>query len=125
MLLNKTTYSIRGAIFEVNKQLGPGLLETIYEAALIQELLSRGHVVESQIPINVKYKGKDLGLRYRLDLLVDKEVVVEIKSVEAVHPVHYKQLLTYLKLFDKRLGLLVNFNSENVAENINRVINGY
>ena len=121
--VNETSYSVRGAIFEVYNELGPGLLESIYEAAMIRELKSRGHEIESQVPIDLMYKGDALGLKYRIDLIVDNVVVIELKSVEELHPVHSKQLLSYLKLANKRLGILVNFNSFEITSSIKRLVN--
>ena len=123
MSLNEISYQIRGAVFDVYNELGPGLMENVYEKALIMELLNRGLQVENQVPIEVLYKGFDLGLQYRLDLLVNKQVIIELKSVEILLPVHYKQLITYLKLAQKPLGFLINFNTESIKDNIIRVAN--
>ncbi|MBN8565967.1 MAG: GxxExxY protein [Flavobacteriales bacterium] len=122
---NELTYEIRSAIFEVFKELGPGLLESIYEAALCYELEERGFDIKCQLNLPVKYKSKDLGLEYRLDVLVNDSIIIEIKSVEEVKNVHKKQLLTYLKLTNKKLGLLVNFNADYLKdkESIIRIIN--
>ncbi|WP_026711572.1 GxxExxY protein [Flavobacterium filum] len=122
---NELTYEIRSAIFEVFKELGPGLLESIYEAALCYELEVRGFEVKCQLNLPVIYKNKDLGLGYRLDVLVNDSIIIEIKSVEEVKNVHKKQLLTYLKLTNKKLGLLVNFNADYLKdkESIIRIIN--
>jgi GxxExxY protein len=122
MIENKISYLIRGAIFNVYNTLGPGLLENIYEAALIYELKEKGCKVESQVPIAVKYKGINLNLDYRIDLLVDGKVIVELKSVAELHDVHFKQLLTYMKISNKRLGLLVNFNTDDILSSIFRKI---
>jgi len=123
MNLNEISYQIRGAVFDVYNELGPGLMENVYEKALIIELLNRGLQVENQVPIEVLYKGFDLGLQYRLDLLVNKQVIIELKSVEILLPVHYKQLITYLKLAQKPLGFLINFNTESIKDNIIRIAN--
>lgn len=122
---NELTYEIRSAIFEVFKELGPGLLESIYEAALCYELEERGFDIKCQLNLPVIYKSKDLGLGYRLDILVNDSIIIEIKSVEEVKNVHKKQLLTYLKLTNKKLGLLVNFNANYLKdkESIIRIIN--
>lgn len=120
---NEIAYKIRGAIFKVYNSLGPGLYESIYEKALIVELEKVGLKVRSQVPINAKYDGVDIGEAFRIDLLVDELVIVEIKSVEALHAVHHKQLLTYLKLTNLKLGLLVNFNTYELEKNIIRKIN--
>ena len=123
MSLNEISYQIRGAVFDVYNELGPGLMENVYEKALIIELLNRGLQVENQVPIEVLYKGFDLGLQYRLDVLVNKQVIIELKSVEILLPVHYKQLITYLKLAQKPLGFLINFNTNSIKDNIIRVAN--
>ena len=123
MSLNEISYQIRGAVFDVYNELGPGLMENVYEKALIIELLNRGLQVENQVPIEVRYKGCDLGLQYRVDLLVSKQVIIELKSVEILLPVHYKQLITYLKLAQKPLGFLINFNTNSIKNNIIRVAN--
>ena len=123
MSLNEISYQIRGAVFDVYNELGPGLMENVYEKAFIIELLNRGLQVENQVPIEVLYKGFDLGLQYRLDLLVNKQVIIELKSVEILLPVHYKQLITYLKLAQKPLGFLINFYTNSIKDNIIRIAN--
>ena len=123
MSLNEISYQIRGAVFDVYNELGPGLMENVYEKAFIIELLNRGLQVENQVLIEVRYKGCDLGLQYRVDLLVSKQVIIELKSVEILLPVHYKQLITYLKLAQKPLGFLINFNTNSIKNNIIRVAN--
>ena len=123
MSLNEISYQIRGAVFDVYNELGPGLMENVYEKALIIELLNRGLHIENQVPIEVLYKGFDLGLQYRLDVLVNKQVIIELKSVEILLPVHHKQLITYLKLARKPLGFLINFNTESIKDNIIRIAN--
>ena len=124
MTENDISYKIRGAIFKVYNNLGPGLLESVYEAALKYELSKEDLKVESQVEVPVIYENIKLELGFRLDLLVNNKVIIEIKSVEKLAPVFHKQLLTYLKLTDKRLGILVNFNSENISESIVRIANG-
>ena len=123
MNLNEISYQIRGAVFDVYNELGPGLMENVYEKALIIELLNRGLQVENQVPIEVLYKGFDLGLQYRVDLLVNEQVIIELKSVEILLPVHYKQLITYLKLAQKPLGFLINFYTNSIKDNIIRIAN--
>jgi len=123
MSLNEISYQIRGAVFDVYNELGPGLMENVYEKAFIIELLNRGLQVENQVPIEVRYKGCDLGLQYRVDLLVSKQVIIELKSVEILLPVHYKQLITYLKLAQKPLGFLINFYTNSIKDNIIRIAN--
>jgi len=113
---------IKGAI-AVHKELGPGLLESTYEGCLLQELLDSGLRVQSQVPFPVKYKGKSIDIGYRVDLLVEDLVVVELKSVERLLPIHSAQILTYLKLSGLKLGLLINFNTLRIKEGIQRFIN--
>ena len=123
MNLNEISYQIRGAVFDVYNELGPGLMENVYEKALIIELLNRGLHTENQVPIEVLYKGFDLDLQYRLDLLVNEQVIMELKSVEVLLPVRHKQLITYLKLAKKPLGFLINFNTDSIKDNIIRIAN--
>ncbi len=123
MIENDISYEIRGAAFRVHNVLGPGLLESVYEQAMMYELTKMGHKVKSQLGIPVRYEEIYLDIGFRLDLLVDDLVIVELKSVETVLKVHYKQLLTYLRLTDKRLGLLINFNSVTLKDSITRIIN--
>ena len=121
--LKEISYQIRGAVFDVYNELGPGLLENVYEQALIIELQNKELQVQNQVPIEVLYKGFDLDLQYRLDLLVNEQVVIELKSVETLLPVHHKQLITYLKLAKKPLGLLINFNTDSIKDNIIKIAN--
>lgn len=124
MMENEISYQIRGAIYDVYNALGPGLLENIYEAALVVELRDhRGLNVKQQEKVDVLYKGERLPVDYRLDLLVEDKVIVELKSVEEMKNVFYLQLKTYLKITGKKLGLLVNFNCENINDNIWRIVN--
>lgn len=123
MTNNEITFEIRGAIYDVYKALGPGLLESVYEEALVFELEQRGLKVERQKQVPINYKGKVLNSELRLDLLVEDSVIVELKSVEEMKNVFAKQLLTYLKLMDKKVGLLVNFNTDNILTAINRIAN--
>jgi len=124
MIENEISFEIRGAIFSVFNELGPGLLESVYELALAHELSLRGLDVERQVPIPISYRGSLLEGGFRIDLLVNGLVVVEIKSIEHLTPVHHKQLSTYLKLANKRLGILVNFNTDNITTTIFRKVNG-
>ena len=117
------TYEIRGAIFEVYNTLGPGLLESVYEEALTFELQQRGLEVIRQMEVPIMYKDNELKTPLRLDILVENQVIVELKSVEEMKPVFAKQLLTYLRLLDKHVGLLVNFNTHNLRESIKRIVN--
>lgn len=120
---NELTYEIRGAIFDVYNELGPGLLESVYEEALCFELEQRGLKVERQLQVPIIYKGNVLKTELRLDVLVEDKVIVELKSVEEMKKVFAKQLLTYLRLMDKKIGLLVNFNTDNILTAITRVAN--
>ena len=120
---NELTYQIRGAIFEVYNTLGPGLLESVYEEALVFELQQQGLQVARQMEVPISYKGNCLKTTLRLDLLIENRIIVELKSVEEMKPVFAKQLLTYLRLLDKRIGLLVNFSSNNIREGIIRIAN--
>jgi len=119
--LNAITEQIIGCAIEVHKNLGPGLLESIYEKALCCELDLRGRKYKSQVMVPILYKGKLLG-EHRLDLLVENEIIVEIKAVERHEPVFNAQLLSYLKLTGKHLGLLVNFNVPTLKNGIKRII---
>lgn len=119
------SYRVIGCALEVYKTLGPGLLESIYEKALLQELTANGLEAQSQVPVQIDYKGKELGDGLRMDILVEDRLIIELKSVEVLLPVHYKQLLTYLKLTGKKVGLLINFNVENLMDGIHRVVNNY
>jgi len=120
---NDISYDIRGAAFKVHTNLGPGLLESVYEAALAHELIKMGYEVKSQVGLPVVYEDIKLEMGFRIDLLVNDLVVIEIKSVDAIADVHHKQLLTYLKLSGKKLGLLINFNVSSLKESIIRIVN--
>lgn len=120
---NELTYEIRGDFFDVYNELGPGLLESVYEEALAFELKERGLKVERQVEVPIRYKGNELKTPLRLDLFIENQVIVELKSVEEMKPVFAKQLLTYLRLLNKRVGLLVNFSSNNIREGIRRIAN--
>lgn len=115
------SYDIRGAAFKVYNELGPGLLESVYEAAMDFVLRKNGRKVSKQVPIPVIFEDVKLELGFRLDLLVDDFVIIEIKSIETLLPVHHKQLLTYLKLTRKKLGILINFNEDPIK--IVRIVN--
>ncbi len=125
MDLNDLTYQVRGAIYKVHSQLGPGLFESVYEAALIYELRQLNLEVQSQVALPVVYNNVQLEIGFRLDILIENTVIVEIKSVEVLLDVHKKQLLTYLKLSGKKLGILVNFNVSTLVskESLIRIIN--
>jgi len=121
---NRITGIIVNAAYEVHKEIGPGLLESVYQVCLIKELKQRGVFVEQQVLVPVVYKGEDLGKDFIIDILVEKEVIVELKAVESILPVHEAQLISYLKLADKRIGLLINFNVSLIKDGIKRKING-
>ena len=121
---NLLTRRIIGAAIEVHQVLGPGLLESVYEAALCYELGSRGLRAQRQILVPLRYKGLDLKTGIRLDLLVEDRVILEVKSVEQLHDIHRAQLLTYLKLTHTRLGLLLNFNVKYLRDGMRRIVNG-
>lgn len=110
MTTDKLIYEAIGACFEVYNALGPGLLESVYEKALMQELKLRGLNVAFQIPVDITYKGVSVGADLRLDIIVEDTLIIELKAVEALAPVHFKQVRTYMKLLDKPAGLLVNFD---------------
>ena len=122
---NQITFQIRGAIYDVYKNLGPGLLESVYEEAMVYELQKRGLKVERQLEVPIHYDGHLLKTPLRLDLLVEDRVVVELKSVKELQDVFFKQTRTYLRLLDLKVGILVNFNTDDILEDsIHRVVNG-
>ena len=120
--LNKITQKIIGCAIDVHKILGPGLLESAYEECLSFELKNQGLLVERQKGVPVIYKDIALNYGYRIDILVENEVIVELKTVEELHPVHEAQILTYMKFADKKLGLLINFNVKILRDGIKRYI---
>jgi len=124
MTENEIAKEIVDAAFRVHVALGPGLLESVYERVLQYELSKRGFAVETQKAVPIRYEGMTFDEGFRLDLLVNSTVIVELKSVENLRPIHSKQLLTYLRLMDKRLGLLINFNEVKIKDGIHRVVNG-
>lgn len=124
MTENEISYKIRGCIFKVYNNLGPGLLESAYEAALKYELEKDDLQVRTQVFLPMFYESIKVDIGYRLDLLVENKVIIELKSVENLMKVHHKQVITYLKLSDLKLALLVNFNCENISDNIFRKVNG-
>ncbi|MEM5789126.1 MAG: GxxExxY protein [Syntrophobacteraceae bacterium] len=123
--LNKITETIIGSAVAVHRELGPGLLESAYEACLSYELAERGLRFERQKALPVKYRGIQLDCGYRIDLLVEDHVVVEIKSVEKLDSIHEAQLLSYLKLSGSAVGLLLNFNVKELRRGIRRLVNNY
>lgn len=120
---NEISYKVIGAAIDLHKNIGPGLLESAYENALAYDLKEIGFNVRQQVPMPFVYKDVKQEIGYRIDILVDKKVIIEIKAVETVAPVHFAQLLTYLKLSGVKLGLLINFNSKTLKDNIHRVVN--
>ncbi len=118
MAENEISYKIRGAIFKVYNELGSGLFESVYEKALIYQLKNDGLEVKSQVSIPVYYNKQLLNIGFILDVLVENKVIVEIKSVEELSKVHHKQILNYLRLTNLRLGVLVNFNTDNISTSI-------
>lgn len=125
MTENEIATKIIGAAIEVHKQLGPGLLESTYESCLVYELRQMGLEVQQQLALPVIYKEVKLDAGYRIDVLVENKVIIEIKSVEALADIHTAQLLTYLKLKDMKLGLIINFNEVLLKNGIKRILNGY
>ena len=121
--INKLSSKVIGAAIEVHKHLGPGLLESAYEECLCHELQLRDTSYERQKALPLIYKGKELDCGYRLDVVVDNQLIVEMKSVEKIEPIHKAQLLTYLKLSDIRLGLILNFNVTMMKDGIVRMVN--
>ena len=124
MTENGISNQVIGAALEVHKVLGPGLLETVYQQALVREFELRTIPIEREKPIKASYKGLLFDAAYRLDLLVMDKVIVELKVVEQLLPVHDAQLLSYLRLTNRKLGLLINFNSARLRDGIRRVVNG-
>jgi GxxExxY protein len=125
--LENLSYKIRSAIFEVFKELGPGLLESVYEIALLKELVLLGIQAKSQVVVPVFYKGEYLESGFRIDILVENKIIIEIKSIKELEDVHKKQLLTYLKLSELQLGFLVNFNTNLIQDKVSlfRIVNNY
>lgn len=123
MTENEISYKVIGAAIELHKNLGPGLLESVYENALAYDLREAGLDVKQQIPIPLIYKEVNMDNGYRLDLLIENKVIIEIKSVESIAPVHFSQTLTYLKLSNTKLGLLINFNTDKLKDGIHRIVN--
>ena len=123
--LNKLTEKIIAAAIEVQRHLGPGLLESVYEACLKHELVLRGHSVDRQKPLPVTYKGERVDCGFRVDLLVDATVIVEVKATKGFHPIHAATTLNYIKLADLAVGLLLNFHVEVMKHGIKRVVNDF
>lgn len=123
MTENEISYIIRGAIFKVFNTLGPGLLESVYVAALVFELKKAGLIVKTEVPLPVIYENEKLELGFRLDILINDLVIIEVKSIEQLTEVHHKIVLTYLKLSGKKLAILVNFNTADIEKSIFRKVN--
>lgn len=123
MTENDISYKIRGAIFRIYNALGPGLLESVYVAALMVELKKEGLQIAKEVPVPVYYEDEKLEVGFRLDLLVNNKVIIEVKSVANLAEVHHKQVLTYLKLTKLKLGILVNFNVAHIPSGIFRKVN--
>jgi GxxExxY protein len=123
--LNIFSKEILDASIEVHKSLGPGLLESVYELCLVKELSLRNIKTIRQVSIPIIYKGETLNADYRIDILVENEIIIELKSVETLLPVHEAQLITYLKLADKRLGFLINFNVPKLVNGFKRMVNNF
>lgn len=122
---NNISESIIGAAIEVHRELGPGLLESVYEACMVKELVKRGLRVQSQVELPVIYKGEVVDKSFRVDLLVENHIIVELKSIDQLLPIHEVLLLTYLRLANEKLGLLINFNVSVLTKGIKRKINGF
>ncbi len=125
MTENEISQKIIGASIEVHKQLGPGLLESSYELCLAYELRQLGLNIQTQVALPVVYKDVKLEAGYRIDILVENKIIIEVKAVETLSEIHTAQILTYLKLKKLKLGLLINFNSVKVIDGVKRLINGY
>ena len=123
MTEDELSYKIIGTAIELHKNVGPGLLESAYENALTFDLQELGLTVQQQVPMPFVYKNVKLEVGYRIDLIVENKVLIEIKSVENLMPVHFSQTLTYLKLSGLKLGLLINFNTKILKEGIHRIVN--
>ena len=121
----RLSFVIIGAAIEVHRAIGPGVLESVYEECLCQELYLRGICVRRQVPLPLHYKGIRIRCGYRIDLLVEDRIVVELKAVERIPPIARVQLLSHLRLLNRRLGLLINFHTETLRNGIQRVVNGW
>ncbi len=120
---NEISSRVIGAAIELHKQLGPGLLESVYERSLAYELNNSGLYIKTQVPVPFIYKEIDMDVGFKIDILVEDKVIIELKSIEALAPVHFAQVLTYLKITNLKLGLLINFNVKLLKEGIHRIVN--
>ena len=125
MNLERLASIVLDAAFAVHRELGPGLLESVYEICMQDELMRRGVLVKSQVPLPVVFKDRKLDAGFRIDLLVDQKILVELKAVEALAPIHTAQVITYLRLTDLKLGFLINFNEVLLKNGIKRIVNNY
>ena len=123
--LNQLATEVIGAAIEVHRELGPGLLESVYEYCLLQELRKIGIKADNQVSLPIVYKGEKLAKNFIIDILVENEIVIELKCVEELHPVHEVQVVTYIKLANKRLGFLMNFNVPQMVKGIKRKVNNF
>ena len=123
MTENEISYKVIGVALELHKALGPGLLESVYETALAYDLVENGFNVKKQVAMPFVYKEIKMDAGYRIDLVVEDKVIIEIKAIEELAPVHYAQVLTYLKLSGLKLGLLINFNTKVLKDDIHRIVN--
>ena len=123
--LNDLTGAIIGGAIEVHRNLGPGLLESAYESCLLWELRQKGLRAESQVPVPIRYKGLQLDAGYRIDLLVQDKIIVELKAIDKIQPIHTAQVLTYLKMTNLKMALILNFNVELMRSGIKRIINDF
>jgi GxxExxY protein len=124
MHFNEISGAVVDSAMQVHTALGPGLLESVYQACLVHELRKRGFRAATQLPLPVNYDGERIDLGFRIDILVQNTVIVEIKAVDAIHPVHLAQVITYLKLSGKYAGLLINFNVVHLRDGIRRMVQG-
>ncbi len=123
--LNLLSHEIIDAAILVHKRLGPGLLESVYRKVLAYELQKIGYKAEMEVSMKCIYDGVDMGLAYRADIVVEDEIIIEVKSTEENHPVYYKQLLSYLRVSNRRLGLLINFSQDTVIQGLKRIVNNF
>lgn len=123
--IDDITKDVIGLSMRVHTALGPGLFETVYETVLAGKLFEMGYQIERQAPVNIEFEGTNFSNAFKLDLFIDKRLVVEIKSVEHINPLHAKQLLTYLRLMNQPVGLLINFGGLSLKDGIKRVVNNY
>ena len=120
---NELSKIIIGCAIEVHRTLGPGLLESVYENCLLYELEEKGIIAERQVELPIEYKHINLDAGYKIDLLVENKVIIELKSVKEIQPIHIAQLMTYLKLSDIKLGMLINFNEVRLIDGVKRIVN--